>query len=110
MLKCGHTELWIDWFAFRCFLYESGDADKVPGTKASKSLEAQFNGGVQEASKLFEEYTAMKQKREEANAHKVKGQKHLKPPLYAKIQTNRPYGDCPVYTAEKQDQQVITFS
>ena len=88
-------------------MYESGDADKVPGTKGSQALEAQFVRGVQEASELFERYTEAKVKREEANAHKVKGQKHLKPPLYTRILTNRAFGDCPVYTAEKQDQQVL---
>ena len=90
----------------RCFLYESGDADRVPGASGSGSLQKQFLAGVTEASKLFEIYTEERRKLEEANAHKVRAQKHLKPPLYTRIQTNRAFGDCPVYTAERLDQQM----
>ena len=103
---CGTKEYyWMN--AGRCFLYESEDSERVPGHSSnSKSLNQSFLAGLKEAAKLYKKYTEEKTKREQSNVSRIKQQKHLKPPLYSRIQTNRPFGDCPVYTAERLDHQM----
>ena len=60
-------------FQGRCFLFEEGDADRIPGgnSTASKSLQKNFMNGVLEAAELFALYNKEKREREEANANKV---------------------------------------
>jgi hypothetical protein len=99
---CGTNDYyWINHG--RCFLYEEGDSEKVPMTSGSK---ASFIRGIKEAAQLFEKYCSEKDAREAANADKVRGrQRGVKPPLYTKIKTNRPFGDCPIFTESDRDQQ-----
>ena len=42
-------------------------------------------------------------KREAAIASKSRLNSNLKHPLFNKIRSNRPFGDCPVYTADPTD-------
>ena len=90
----------------RCFLFEAGDGEKIPGASSQKVLNSAFVRGIREAAELYEKYTRDKEEREAANASKVRTQKGLKPPLFTKIKTNRPVGDCPVYTEDALDVQV----
>ena len=103
---CGTNEYY--WMNHgRCFLYEEGDAERIPGAGvgSAKGIEGAFLKGVREAAELFESYKTEKEQREAANESKVKCQWGVKPPLYTKIKTNRPYGDCPVYTQNAADVQ-----
>ena len=95
---CGSKEYyWMN--QGRCFLFEEGDADRIPGgNSSSKGLQKSFLNGVYEAAELYAKYQLEKRKREEANANRVRCQKGLKPPLFTRIKTNRPVGDCPIYT------------
>lgn len=98
---CGSKEyFWIN--QGRCFLYEDGDAEKIP-TDNSKGLNAAYKRGLREAAEAFNAYTKEKEAREAANVDKARQSKSLKPPMFTKIKTNRPYGDCPVYTEDASD-------
>ena len=55
--------------------------------------------GIKEAAGLFEKFSAEKAEREAAEMPKMRNrQRGVKPPLYTKIKTNRPFGDCPIFT------------
>ncbi|XP_059080477.1 uncharacterized protein LOC131878504 isoform X2 [Tigriopus californicus] len=98
---CGSKEyFWIN--QGRCFLYEDGDAEKIPSDSA-KGLNAAYKRGLREAAEAFNVYTKEKEAREAANVDKARLSKSLKPPMYTKIKANRPYGDCPVYTEDASD-------
>ncbi len=73
---------------------------------SARSLNAAFARGIREAAELYDKYSKEKREREAANSDKVKSQKGLKPPMFTRIKTNRPVGDCPVYTEDAHDVQV----
>ena len=55
--------------------------------------------GIKEAAELFEKFSAEKSEREAVEMPKMRNrQRGVKPPLYTKIKTNRPFGDCPIFT------------
>jgi histone-lysine N-methyltransferase NSD2 len=56
---CGsHEYFWMN--RGRCFLYEEGDAEKIPGAASSKSLDGAYRRGLFEAAELFTQYTQVK--------------------------------------------------
>ena len=103
---CGTKEYcWMN--QGRGYLYQEGDSDKVPGSaQTNASLANSFRRGLAEAAKIFDEYTEAKNKRESANANKVQQQPHLKPPLFTRVKSNKPYGDVTVRTFDSLDAQV----
>jgi histone-lysine N-methyltransferase NSD2 len=98
---CGTKEFyWMN--NGRCYPYQEGDSDRIPGGSGAggSSLDSSFMKGIQEASKLYEEYMENKSKSEKLNESKVRAQPHLRPPLYTKIKSNKPYGDCVIHNSE----------
>jgi hypothetical protein len=94
----------------RCFPYQDGDSDKIPGSTNSSTsqLNAAFQRGLLEASKAFEEFTVEKNSRETLKSAKPNVLPvSNRPPAFCTIKVNRPFGDCPVYsqTDQQQDQQ-----
>ena len=86
---CGSKEYyWMN--RGRCFLYEEGDAEKIPGMSSNSGLDGSYRRGLVEAAEIFSKYTADREKRELANAHKVqKSNSHAKPPMFNKIKANK---------------------
>ena len=104
---CGTKEyFWMN--RGRCYPYQEGDSDKIPGSAvtSTSSLAVSFRKGIAEAAKVFDEYTEKKNHREAANANKVQSQPHMKPPMFSKIKSNRPYGEVALRTIDPIDAQV----
>lgn len=106
ILFCGTTDYcWIN--QGRVFLYDADDANRIPCADPSATgINNSYKRGLAEAAILFEEYTTEKKRREAANADKVRMQGGSKPPLFTKIKTNRPIGDCIIYTEDPEEHQI----
>ena len=92
----------------RVFMYEDGDSEKIPNVSSSKGMDETFRKGLLEAEELFKLYLETKGDREKAAClanlgSKVKG--GGKPSQYAKIKTNKPHDNCPVYTVDPGELQ-----
>ena len=103
---CGSKEYaWMN--RGRSFLYEEGDSEKIAGIIGTGGgLEGSYTRGLGEAAELYETYNQERQKRESENASKGRLNSNAKPPLFNKIKTNRPFGDCPVYPLDSTDKQM----
>ena len=103
---CGSNEYyWMN--RGRCFLYDEGDVEKIAAISSnSAGKESAYKRGLIEAGNFFKEYTEERNKRESEIARKTNFNSNSKPPMFNKIKSNRPYGDCPVYTADPTDKQV----
>ena len=91
----------------RTFFYEDGDNERIPSMSSSKTMDASFKRGLAEAGELFKELQETRNTREKATVSgmgsKVKG--GGKPGQYVKIKTNKPHGNCPVYSVNVDDIQ-----
>ena len=92
----------------RTFFYEEGDSGKIPNVSNSKGMDDAFRRGLLEAEELFTKVKETKRSREQTGllsslGSKVKGGN--KPSHYVKIKTNKPFGNCPVYTVEPGELQ-----
>ena len=66
-----------------------------------KNLDFNFGLGLMEAEQLFKQNTETRMDREkEAGKIGFKGTGGGKPSQYVKIKTNKPFGNCPVYTLD----------
>lgn len=92
----------------RCFPFQAGDSEKIPGATNSPSsqLDIAFKKGVAEAAEAFNELSKKTTQQEmkkmkviAASADKIK-----KPPPFKSIKVNRPFGDCPVILDEDHQQ------
>jgi len=94
----------------RCFPYQEGDSDKVPGSSSANTsnLDLAFQKGLAEASKAYFEFTEAKNAREGVQEKTVVAtppEINNKPPSFLKIRSNQLFGDCPVYNNGHNDQQ-----
>ena len=48
----------------RCFLYEEGDSEKIPGLKSGSGLDGAYKRGLSEAAEIHEKFLAEKSERE----------------------------------------------
>lgn len=102
---CGSNEyIWMN--RGRCFLYEEGDSEKIPGLKSGSGLDGAYKRGLSEAAEFHEKFMAEKKERETAMAAKAHLCSTAKPPSFTKIKSNRPFADCPVYSADPTDKQI----
>ena len=69
-------------------------------------MDASFKRGLIEAEQLFKDLMGSKQVREAENSSKMaKTLLPSKPTPYVKLKSNKPYGNCPVYTIDPGEMQ-----